>query len=104
MLKSGTILQGRYRVVRLIAEGGFGAVYEAFDARLHQPIALKHLLRSAERITRQVELEAQLLATVRHSALPPVIDYLREGAELFLVVEYIPGDDMEAMLVQHGVA
>ncbi|MBE2197466.1 MAG: hypothetical protein IAE79_02575, partial [Anaerolinea sp.] len=43
-LTSGQTLQNRYRVVKLIGQGGFGAVYRAWDTAVNQPIALKENL------------------------------------------------------------
>jgi len=44
MLSPDTILQGRYRVIRPLARGGMGAVYEALDQRLSRTVALKETL------------------------------------------------------------
>lgn len=40
-LAAGTILDNRYRIVKLVGQGGFGAVYRAWDMALSQPVALK---------------------------------------------------------------
>jgi serine/threonine protein kinase len=78
-----------------------GAVYEAFDQRLQRLVALKHLMQSllATPEARQAfEREARLLAALRHPALPVVIDHFSEGDNLFLVMDFIPGDDLGALL------
>ncbi|MBE2197259.1 MAG: hypothetical protein IAE79_01535, partial [Anaerolinea sp.] len=43
-LTTGQTLNNRYRIVRLIGQGGFGAVYRAWDTAVNQPIALKENL------------------------------------------------------------
>ncbi|MGH9901751.1 MAG: serine/threonine-protein kinase, partial [Pyrinomonadaceae bacterium] len=98
MLAPETILQDRYRVVRPLGRGGMGAVYEAVDKRLSRTVALKETLGETAALRRAFEREAHLLANLRHPALPNVIDHFDEGTGLFLVMEFIPGDDLGAAL------
>jgi serine/threonine protein kinase len=104
MLNAGTILQNRYRVVRPLGRGGMGAVYEAFDERLSRSVALKETLAETDELRRAFEREARLLANLRHSALPKVLDHFSEGDGLFLLMEFIPGDDLGRMLEEQGHA
>ena len=55
MLAPGTFLQNRYEIVRLIGEGGMGAVYLARDQRLDSPVALKQTLFTDERLSKAFE-------------------------------------------------
>ncbi|HEY0607065.1 MAG TPA: serine/threonine-protein kinase [Herpetosiphonaceae bacterium] len=102
LLRPDKLLQQRYRVVQLIERGGFGAVYEAIDIRINRRVALKQLTRITELIRRQFEREAQLLANLNHPALPRVTDYFNDLSGQFLVMDYIPGDDLGIMLDQQG--
>ncbi len=94
MLTPETILQGRYRIVRQLGQGGMGAVYEAIDQRLDTTVALKETLFADERLRKQFEREARLLARLHHPALPRVSDHFSEGDGQFLVMQFIPGDDL----------
>src|SRR5438445_1086653 len=78
MLSSGTILQARYRIIRQLGQGGMGAVYEAVDERLDTIVALKETLFSDEKLRKQFEREARLLARLHHPALPRVSDHRSE--------------------------
>jgi hypothetical protein len=98
MLAENTLLQSRYLVVRQLGRGGMGAVYEAVDQRLGARVALKETLASGETLRRAFEREARLLSGLRHPALPVVTDYFAEGEGRFLVMQYIPGDDLGALL------
>src|SRR6186713_2957308 len=98
MLTPDTILQGRYRIIRQLGQGGMGAVYEAFDERLDTTVALKETLFADERLRRQFEREARLLARMHHPALPRVSDHFGEGDGQFLVMQYIAGDDLAQMI------
>src|SRR5690242_17541082 len=97
MLTPDTILQGRYRIVRQLGQGGMGAVYEALDQRLDTTVALKETLFSDEKLRKQFEREARLLARLHHQALPRVSDHFTEGDGQFLVMQYIPGEDLFEM-------
>ncbi len=75
-----------------------GAVYEAIDQRLDTTVALKETLFSEERLRKQFEREARLLARLHHPALPRVSDHFSEEDGQFLVMQYIPGDDLSEMM------
>lgn len=100
MLSTDITLQNRYRVLRPLGRGGMGAVYEAFDERLSRTVALKETLVETDELRRAFERESRLLANLRHPALPKVLDHFSEGTGLFLVMEFIPGDDLGRMLEQ----
>ena len=100
MLQPDTILQGRYRVVRQLGQGGMGAVYEAIDERLDTTVALKQTFFTDERLKKQFEREARLLARLHHPALPRVSDHFAEGDGEFLVMQFIAGDDLAEMMAQ----
>src|SRR6266536_2801161 len=100
MLAPETVLQNRYRIIRLLGQGGMGAVYEAMDQRLDTTVALKETLFADERLRKQFEREARLLARMHHPALPRVSDHFAEGEGQFLVMQFIPGDDLSQMMAR----
>jgi serine/threonine protein kinase len=97
-LAPGTVLQERYRIVRLLGKGGMGAVYEVVDQRLDTTVALKETFSTNDRLRRQFEHEARLLARLHHPALPRVTDYFAEGDRAFLVMQFIAGDDLSEII------
>lgn len=98
MLALEKVLQSRYRIVRQLGQGGMGAVYEAIDERLDATVALKETLFADERLRKQFEREARLLARMHHPALPRVSDHFSEGEGQFLVMQFITGEDLAQML------
>jgi eukaryotic-like serine/threonine-protein kinase len=98
MLTDGTILQSRYRIVRQLGQGGMGAVYEAVDERLDTTVALKETFFADEKLRKQFEREARLLARMHHPALPRVSDHFNENDGQFLVMQYVAGQDLSEML------
>ncbi|MDP1823418.1 MAG: serine/threonine-protein kinase [Archangium sp.] len=99
------VLDGRFRVVRLLGQGGMGFVYLAEQVSLGRPVAIK-VLRSdlsltagfAERFRR----EALLLSSVEHPAVVRVIDYGAHGDAPCLVMEYVEGETLEAVLTREA--
>ena len=100
MLTPETVLQGRYKIVRQLGQGGMGTVYEAVDERLDTTVALKETFFADERLRKQFEREARLLARLHHPALPRVSDHFSEGEGQFLVMQYIPGHDLSEMMTE----
>jgi TonB family protein len=102
MLTPDTLLQGRYRLGRQLGQGGMGTVYEAVDQRLDTVVAVKESHLNDEHLVKQFALEARLLAKLRHPALTKVIDHFEENGAQFLVMEYIPGPDLSALLAEQN--
>jgi serine/threonine protein kinase len=75
-----------------------GAVYEAIDERLDATVALKETFFADERLRKQFEREARLLARMHHPALPRVSDHFGEGEGQFLVMQFVTGEDLAHML------
>jgi len=96
----GETLQGRYQIVRQLGAGGMGAVYEAVDDRLQATVAIKETFSVDDRLRRQFEQEARLLAQLNHPALPRVSDYFTENGRAFLVMQFIAGDDLAQIISQ----
>ena len=96
----GERLQDRYRIVRQLGAGGMGAVYEAVDERLEVTVAIKETFAVDDRLRRQFEHEARLLAQLNHPALPRVSDYFTEHGRAFLVMQFIAGNDLAEIIVQ----
>jgi len=102
-LIAGNLLESRYRVVRLVGKGGFGAVYEARDERFQAKriVAIKEMsdghLTPAERAQAIADFrqEADLLVQLKHPNLPDVSDFFEEGGKAYLVMEFIEGKTLE---------
>lgn len=96
MIKSGDIINKRYRVVSVIGEGGMSTVYEVEDLNLEKRWAMKETLdifpsRDKSEIVDQFLREAKMLAGLSHAGLPRVIDCFSENNNYYLVEELIRG-------------
>ena len=94
MIENGKILQQRYRIEKQIGQGGMGAVYVAMDERFNSTVAIKETLCMDDNYRKAIEREARLLNSLKHIALPRVSDHFVEDDGQYLVMEYIPGEDL----------
>lgn len=102
MIETGKILQQRYRIDKQIGQGGMGAVYVATDERFGSVVAIKETLCMDDNYRKAIEREARLLNSLKHAALPRVSDHFLEENGQFLVMEYIPGEDLYHILESTG--
>ncbi len=101
-LTPGDLLHIRYRIIGIIGKGGMGAVYRGEDAVLLVPVAIKENLNPLPQAVKQFKREALLLASLRHPNLPRVTDHFIEGDLQYLIMDYVPGDDLKTILEQQG--
>ncbi len=106
-LTSGATLVNRYVIQDVIGVGGMGSVYRARD--LHFPsvvklVAVKEMINRAsdplvrKTIVQNFEREANILATLNHLSIPRIYDYFSEDNRSYLVLEFIHGKDLEAII------
>lgn len=101
-VKPDSILRRRYRILEVVGQGGMGSIYRAEDRRLVGRIcALKeiqvdaHLSPAQQAQARdQFHREASVLARLDHPNLPRVSDYFSENNRDYLVMDFVPGDDL----------
>ncbi len=103
-LEPGDIFAG-CRVDGVLGRGGMGVVYRATDLRLGRPVALKLITpdrASDPQLRERFEREARLTAAIDHPNVVPVYAAGEERGGLFLVVRYVPGIDLHALLARDG--
>jgi eukaryotic-like serine/threonine-protein kinase len=103
-LAAGTSL-GKYQVVRLIGEGGMGAVYEGVHLAIGKKVAIKVLSPElAENLDARARFlrEAQLTSRVRHPHAVDVTDVGSEAGLPFLVMEFLEGEDLASFIEWRG--
>jgi eukaryotic-like serine/threonine-protein kinase len=102
---TGRMLDGRYHVRARIAHGGMATVYLATDTRLDREVALKvmhaDLVRDDDFVGRFIG-EAKSVARLSHPNIVGVYDQAADGQYLYLVMEYVPGRTLRAVLRERG--
>ena len=102
-LQTGTILNNRYRIVMLLGQGGFGAVYRAWDLALKRPCAVKENFETGQQARDQFQQEASVLANLSHPNLPRVTDHFTlPGQGQYLVMDFVDGHDLDLIINQNG--
>jgi serine/threonine protein kinase len=107
-LKAGEVLRSRYKIRRIIGQGGMGSIYLADDLRLEgRECALKEVEHDRTLpvdMTRQARdqflREATVLARLDHPNLPKVSDFFSIGARDYLVMDYVPGKDLRTLMLE----
>jgi serine/threonine protein kinase/ribosomal protein L37E len=107
LLSPGAILQSRYKITKLIGQGGMGAIYLADDTRFSNRVCvikemLDHFTDEEQRkiATGNFMREADMLSSMHHEGIPEVYDRFSEGNRHYLVMEYIQGIDLEQRIEQ----
>lgn len=108
-LNPGTVVDGRYQVVRLIKAGGMGAVYEVADRSLKDRVyALKQMIDPSTGPTdRQVAIdrflsEIQTMQALNHPNMPRVYSSFVHENSFFFVMEFVEGSDLAHLLKEQG--
>jgi len=97
----------RYRIVRQLGQGGMGRVFLAHDTALDYPVVVKEMLpvfvsmKQKEYMEKRFRGEAKILFRLKHLSLPRVTDCFEENHSLFLVMEYIEGQNLEQLIKRH---
>ncbi|HLV98788.1 MAG TPA: protein kinase [Ktedonobacterales bacterium] len=103
---TNNLIKGRYRIVKRLGSGGFGAVYQAEDVDLgNRLVAVKEVRSGGALATQELQeateafhREALLLAGLTHPSLPRIHDHFSEGDHWYLVMEFINGETLERRL------
>ncbi|MFQ6170579.1 Stk1 family PASTA domain-containing Ser/Thr kinase [Oryzobacter sp. R7] len=101
----GRTLDGRYRVLRRVADGGMATVYLALDERLDREVALKvmrHSLVHDESFVSRFRREARSAASLSHPNVVAVFDQGTDGDHIFLAMEFVPGKTLRDVLKDEG--
>ena len=102
-LNVGVRLIERYTIVAVVGQGGLGTVYQIRDERVPQvPFALKETFDLSEGARKQFEAEARWLEQLTHPNIPHTRDYFEWNDRLYLVMDYVSGENLEYKLIRNG--
>jgi formylglycine-generating enzyme required for sulfatase activity len=102
-LLPGELLNKRYRIVSLLGEGPYGAVYRAWDQSDRQHVAIKEYLDDSGDTQRRFRAQARALSRLSHPQLPTVRDHFAlEEAGQYLVSDFVDGVSLHELLAQYG--
>ena len=106
MTKEGTVLDGKYEILKEIGRGGMSIVYLARDNRLNKQWAVKEIKndgsKSAETLLKGLEREANILKNVDHPVLPRIVDIINRKGTIYVVMDFIEGTNLSDKLKEEG--
>lgn len=107
MAEIGSVINGKYRVIKKIGQGGMSKVYLAKSVEHYSWWAVKEVKKIADNknsqvIAQSLLTEAKLIKNLTHPALPHIEDVIEEAETIYLVMEYIHGNPLSRILEEQG--
>jgi serine/threonine protein kinase/tetratricopeptide (TPR) repeat protein len=101
----GTVLAGRYQLIKTLGHGGMGVVYQAFDRQLTRVVALKTILpdlAASPTVLKRFKQEVRLAQKVNHKNVVRIFDMGEDGATKFITMDFIDGVDLKEIITRRG--
>ncbi len=106
MAQIGSVLDGKYEILKKIGEGGMSVVYLAMDKRINKQWAVKEIKRTATKdnavVVQSLLTEANLMERLDHPALPRIVNIIETGDIFYIVMDYIEGETLTDILRREG--
>ena len=96
---------GKYKITRLIGQGGMASVYEATHEMLGTKVAIKVLnpiLSANEQIRERFKNEAKLMASLNHKNITKISDFDDQPNQLSIILEFLEGEDLDEKIKRQG--
>ena len=103
--KGKSLTMGKYQILEKIGAGGMGQVYKAFHSGTERIVAIKMILKKGKidpEVVKRFEREVKAAAKLVHSNIITVFDADQADGRIFMVMEYIKGDDLGGILRKKG--
>lgn len=97
MLADGYLLDKKYEIKELLGSGGGGNVYRAFHRGLQKYVAVKEIKDEVKDVLDN-RVEADTLKNLKNDYIPIVYDFIREGGNVYTVMEYVEGSSFQSLL------
>ena len=107
MTAIGTVIDGKYEVLREIGRGGMSVVYLAMDTHLNKQWAVKEIRKKGsgkndEIVVNSLLAEAHMMKRLDHPTLPRIVDIIDNGVTIYVVMDYIEGESLDKILAEYG--
>ena len=106
MLKIGSVLDGKYKILSEIGHGGMSTVYMAINEKANKTWAVKEVRKSGvmdfEAVKQSLIVETDLLKRLRHPNLPTIVDVIEEEDVFLIVMDYVEGNSLRVLLEEQG--
>ena len=106
MLETGSLVDGKYKILNKIGQGGMSIVYLAMNERANKQWAIKEVRRDGvknfEVVKQGLLAETDLLKKLHHPNLPSIIDVIDSDGTFLIVMDYIEGRHLESVIKEYG--
>ncbi len=107
MAEIGSVIDGKYEILKEIGRGGMSVVYLAMDKRLNKQWAVKEIRkngsgRNDEIVVNSLLAEANMMKKLDHPSLPRIVDIIDNGTTIYVVMDYIEGESLDKILNEYG--
>ena len=107
MTEIGTVIDGKYEILKEIGRGGMSIVYLAMDKRLNKQWAVKEIRKKGsgkndEVVVNSLLAEANMMKKLDHPSLPRIVDIIDNGITIYVVMDYIEGESLDKILSEYG--
>ena len=107
MTEIGSVIDGKYEILKEIGRGGMSVVYLAMDKRLNKQWAVKEIRKKGngkndEIVVNSLLAEANMMKKLDHPALPRIVDIIDNGITIYVVMDYIEGESLDKILKEYG--
>ena len=98
MLEIGSLVDGKYKVLRVVGQGGMSVVYQAVNEKANKIWAIKEVrkdgVQNYEVVKQNLIVETELLKRFNHPNLPSIIDVIDTEDSFLIVMDYIEGNSL----------
>lgn len=106
MLEIGSVVDGKYKILNKIGQGGMSIVYLAMNERANKQWAIKEVrkdgVKNFEVVKQGLVVETDLLKKLNHPNLPSIIDVIDGDGTFLIVMDYIEGRHLESVVKEYG--
>lgn len=106
MLEIGSLLDGKYKILNKIGQGGMSIVYLAMNEKANKQWAVKEMRKEKNRnyevMKQSLITETNLLKELKHPYLPSIADIIENDDTIIIVIDYIEGRPLSDILLEEG--
>lgn len=107
MLEIGSLVDGKYKILNEIGQGGMSVVYLAMNERANKQWAIKEVRKDGVKnfavVKQGLMVETDILKKLHHPNLPSIIDVIDGDGTFLIVMDYIEGRHLESLIKEYGV-
>lgn len=106
MLEIGTLVDGKYKILNKVGQGGMSVVYLAMNEKANKQWAIKEVrkdgVKDFEVVKQSLVAETDMLKKLSHPSLPSIVDVIEDESTFLIVMDYIQGNPLSRALEEYG--